>query len=231
MHRWLITFTAVALALAAPAFGQTQTPPPRSGAPAGNTQSANPDRSFAQQAAAAGAAEVEAGKLAGDRASGEQVKSFARTMVNDHTAANDQLESIARGKGITLSKTPDKAHQDEMKKLSGMNGAAFDRAYVEGQLADHREAVALFERESRSGKDPELKRFAADTLPKLQGHLSMAENLSKTARTGAPSATPAASRAQAPNRSSSAGADDEQARARTAELNRQQFEKARAGAQ
>lgn len=69
-----------------------------------------------------------------------------------------------------------------MKKMSTMSGTDFDRAYMASQVRAHRDAVALFQKESKSGKDAELKSFAATTLPALQEHLKMATELSKTTK-------------------------------------------------
>ena len=60
-----------------------------------------------------------------------------------------------------------------------MLGDAFDRAYVQDMVKDHRKDVTLFEDQARNGKDPALKQFAQATLPALQEHLQMAERLAR----------------------------------------------------
>ena len=62
-------------------------------------------------------------------------------------------------------------------KWATLHGAAFDQAYMAGQLADHEEAVRLFTTQAQQGKDAELKAFAAKILPALQGHLQLARNI------------------------------------------------------
>ena len=62
--------------------------------------------------------------------------------------------------------------------MSTMSGADFDRAYMASQVRAHRDAVSLFKKEAKSGRDVELKSFAATTLPALEGHLKMATDLS-----------------------------------------------------
>jgi putative membrane protein len=62
---------------------------------------------------------------------------------------------------------------DKMQKLSG---AQFDRAYMDDMVADHKQDVAEFKKEASSGKDSEVKSFAAKTLPTLEDHLKMAES-------------------------------------------------------
>jgi putative membrane protein len=53
---------------------------------------------------------------------------------------------------------------------------------VRGEVKDHEKAVKLFQKEAQSGQDPELKQFAQQTLPKLQQHLQMAQQLDQQAR-------------------------------------------------
>jgi putative membrane protein len=57
---------------------------------------------FIKKAAAGGMAEVQLGNLAQERASSDDVKSFAKRMVDDHTKANDDLKQVAQKKGVTL---------------------------------------------------------------------------------------------------------------------------------
>ena len=59
-----------------------------------------------------------------------------------------------------------------MQKLSG---AEFDRAYMDHMVKDHKKDIAEFRKQASSGKDPEIKAFAAKSLPTLQEHLKMAE--------------------------------------------------------
>lgn len=154
---------AVVLGLAGAAYAQQTVPPG--------------DNSFAQKAAAAGLAEVAEANIALDKATDPQVKQFAQTMVTDHTKANNQLTQIAEGKALSLPMKPTKRDQNQADKLRKMSGKTFDRDYIRDQLAAHKQAVALFKRESERGKDADLKQFASQTLPTLQHHLQMAEQL------------------------------------------------------
>ena len=61
-----------------------------------------------------------------------------------------------------------------MLALAKQHGAAFDHAYIQGQIADHQAALTLFQQEATRGTDPALKTFAADALPTLRQHLDMA---------------------------------------------------------
>jgi putative membrane protein len=136
------------------------------------------DASFVKQATEGGMAEVAKGKLAAEKASHDGVKQFGQKMVDDHTKAGDELKSIARGKNISLpGDTPRPPMQALLAKLEKLEGAAFDRAYVDDQIRDHEKTIALFEREAKTGKDADLKAFAEKTLPTLKEHLSMVRDL------------------------------------------------------
>ena len=133
------------------------------------------DKAFAQKAAIGGMAEVEMGKLAQQKAASDQVKQFGSRMVADHGKANDELKQIASSKGLTLPSDLDAKHKSKMAKMQKLSGAAFDRAYMDDMLADHKHDVADFQKEASSGRDSDLKGFASKTLPTLQDHLKMAQ--------------------------------------------------------
>jgi putative membrane protein len=137
------------------------------------------DDTFATKAAEGGMAEVELGNLAQQRASSTAVKDFGKRMVTDHTKINDQLKSIAGKQGITLPTALDAKDQATMNRLSKLNGAAFDRAYMADMVKDHKGDIAEFQREANNGTNPELKSFAGMTLPTLQEHLRLAEDAQK----------------------------------------------------
>jgi len=148
-------------------------------APAGHPQTASrmtADNTFVMKAAAGGMAEVQLGNLAKSQASNADVKSFGEQMVTDHTKANDELKDIAGKKGITLPTSLNAKDQALNDRLSKLQGADFDREYMKAMVSDHRTDVNEFRKESRSGSDPDIKAFAAKTLPTLENHLKMAES-------------------------------------------------------
>jgi putative membrane protein len=177
---------------AAPAFAQAQQPPSGQSTATGQTtrsdtnkagMKAGSDSMFVMKAAKGGLAEVQLGQLAADKASSDEVKKFGQRMVTDHSKANDELKSLAQQKNITLPTdldAKDKATHDRLSKLSG---AAFDRAYMQHMLADHRTDVNEFKKESTAGKDPEVKAWAGKTLPTLEEHLKLAQDTTKAVGT------------------------------------------------
>jgi len=137
------------------------------------------DRPFVMEAAMGSMAEVELGKLAGEKAMSDKVKAFGQRMVTDHSKAGDELKTLASSKQITVPASLDAKHQAMHDRMAKLSGAAFDRAYVRDMVADHKKDVAAFTRESMSGKDSDVKAWAAKTLPTLREHLQMIEDIQK----------------------------------------------------
>ena len=135
------------------------------------------DDSFVAKAAIGGMTEVDAGGMAQQKGASNAVKDFGQKMVQDHTKANDELKQIATSKNITVPPAPDAAHKKAEAALGAKSGLAFDRAFKAQMIADHKTTIALFENEANKGSDPELKAFAAKTLPDLRSHLQMAQTL------------------------------------------------------
>jgi putative membrane protein len=137
------------------------------------------DKDFIEKAAAGGMLEVQAGKMAESKAQNAEVKSFGSMLVTDHSAANDELKALAQKKGVTL---PTELPKKEQKKVDKMAKAKdFDKTFIHEQgVEDHKHDVKDFEKASKDAKDPDVKAFAAKTLPTLQKHLQRAEELEKS---------------------------------------------------
>jgi putative membrane protein len=146
---------------------------------AGQRQKTSTDQTFVQKAVVGGLAEVQLGKMAAEHAASPDVKQFGQRMIKDHEQANQELIAVVEKKGIPVPTALDSKHQKEADRLAKLQGAAFDRAYIQHMVKDHEEDVKLFSTEAKNGKDPDLKRFAAQTLPTLETHLTMARNLAK----------------------------------------------------
>ena len=135
------------------------------------------DRKFMDKAAQGGMAEVELGQLAQQNGQSADVKSFGKRMVDDHSKANDQLKQLASQKGVSLPTGLDAKDQATKDKLSKLQGSAFDKAYMQDMVMDHKKDVAEFKHESMSAHDPDLKNWAGQTLPTLQSHLQEAQKI------------------------------------------------------
>src|SRR6478735_4057462 len=130
------------------------------------------DSEFANKAANGGKHEVEAGKFAAAKASSAEVKAYANRLVTDHTKGNQELMQLMKSKHITA-----KDGKAEPEPWRSQSGAAFDRAFIDGAIADHEKDIALFEAEAKDGTDADLKAWAAKTLPTLREHLKAAQDL------------------------------------------------------
>ncbi|MFK2901809.1 DUF4142 domain-containing protein [Dyella jejuensis] len=166
----------LALMVASPAWAQSGMSP---NSAASGTRSAHTtqDVRFVMAASAAGDTEIMASRLAQKQAQSANVKTFAATMIHDHTMANEQLKAIAQKDGYSIASMPTETQEANLAKLRPLHGADFDKAYATMMVSDHRDAVALFQSESNSGNNADLKAFATQTLPILQHHLSMATSL------------------------------------------------------
>ncbi|WP_299705831.1 DUF4142 domain-containing protein [uncultured Pontibacter sp.] len=134
---------------------------------------------FMTKAASSSMMEVEAGKLAQERATNPQVKEFASMMVKDHTAANDELRTMATSKNITLPDSMSSDHMDHMRELREKQGAEFDRDYMDKIVSAHDNDISMFEdvAEDENYEDADVKAFASKTLPKLREHHQRAQQI------------------------------------------------------
>jgi len=147
------------------------------------------DADFMKKAADAGIVEVEVGRLAMEKASNADVKAYARTVVVDQARANEQLLKMSQSRNVslnaealkvdlTLPLTSDKgAMQPTTTQLMALEGAAFDRAFLDQVVKDHQQAIDLFDEEADKGKDKELRDWAEKVHQTLQDHLKLAKDL------------------------------------------------------
>jgi putative membrane protein len=138
------------------------------------------DKKFIRKVARASTNEVALSVLADSRASSPDVKSFATMMVRDHTQANSDLGTLAKAKGIDISKAVDEGKVDGVSDLSVTSGPAFDKAYAKLMVSAHKGAVDLFKDEVASGQDPDVVAFAKKYVDTLSMHLDHALALEKT---------------------------------------------------
>ncbi len=131
--------------------------------PTGEGSLSAQDKTFMKKAAKGGMMEVAMGKMAEQNAQSDDVKSFGKRMVTDHSKANDELKSIASKKGVQL---PSKEHSGKWTS---------DKAYMDMMVKDHEKDLAEFKEEASNGSDPDVKKFADDTAKIVQEHLDLAK--------------------------------------------------------
>ena len=134
--------------------------------PTGSSSSlSEKDKTFMKKAVKGGMMEVTMGKVAEQKAQSDDVKSFGKRMVTDHSKANDELKSIASKKGFEL---PSKEHSAKWTS---------DKAYIDMMVKDHEKDLAEFKEEASSGSDSDVKKFADDTAKIVQEHLDLAKEI------------------------------------------------------
>jgi putative membrane protein len=135
------------------------------------------DATFINTVGSGGIAEVRFAQLAQTKASSPDVRQFASKMITDHSAANQQLASLAQSKQMTPPSSMDATHEQLYQQLRGMSGAAFDQAYMNSQVQDHTAVMDALETEIQNGSDADVRNFAEQVLPTIQQHLQMARML------------------------------------------------------
>jgi putative membrane protein len=136
------------------------------------------DQEFVTKAAEGGLAEVDLGRIAVEHGAAAEVRTFGQRMVDDHSKANKELKDVASKAGADVPAEPSASQKAMAAQLQKKSGADFDKAYAKAMVKDHKEDIALFEKEATSGKNTDLKALAKETLPTLKSHLKMAESLS-----------------------------------------------------
>ncbi|GAA4329981.1 DUF4142 domain-containing protein [Mucilaginibacter gynuensis] len=137
------------------------------------------DAKFTTTAASDGMAEIALAKLAQEKSTNTDVKSFAAMMITDHEKAAAELSAIAETKNITLPSAPTEEQQKMQADLTAKKGADFDKAYIDGMVKAHENAVSLFDDASKNCKDADLKAFATKTLPTLKAHETHVKSVQK----------------------------------------------------
>ena len=122
--------------------------------------------------------EVKAGELARDKATNPRVKSFAEMMVRDHSKANDELNSLAGRKNVTLPANISDEHQKKLNDLQKKTGKDFERAYMDMMVDGHQSAINDFNKQ-KDNKDADVKDWVNKMLPALQMHLDSAKAVKK----------------------------------------------------
>ena len=125
--------------------------------------------------------EIEAGQLAVQRASDAEVKTFATTMIAQHTQMDAQGTVLAMQSGITPA-LPDNAlptQQDrEARQLSAVTGTTFDRTYIAQQITAHTRTLALVDASIAEAQLAALRTMLQTTVrPMVAAHLATAQQI------------------------------------------------------
>jgi len=136
-------------------------------------------KGFVQSAAMGDMYEIEASKIALQRARADDVKMFAQMMIDVHMQTSDNLKAalMRTSTGIALPASLDSRHQGLIDDLKGAKSDDFDTRYIAQQQNAHNEALILMRGYAKDGDNPEIKMFAEMTMPKVQMHIDMLKSL------------------------------------------------------
>ena len=134
------------------------------------------DKQFLSMAIQGNLAEIQMANMALKKSRNNNIVNYARRIIEDHTANNNQAMQIAKKKGITVPKMPGADAMAMMKRMSGMK-SNFNKMYISDQIKDHKKDIAMYSKEGKTGYDGDIKAYALTTLPTLQSHLQTAQTL------------------------------------------------------
>jgi putative membrane protein len=169
---------ALCLALAGPVYAQSLGERTGVNAMLGITPST---ADFVKEAASSDMLEIQSSQLALERATDDRTKTYAQQMIADHTKTSTEMKGLVQAGNIKAD-IPNEmlaSHQKMFDKLKGLNGAEFTKQYHDDQVTAHKEAVNLFQRYAKGGDNDQLKSWAEKTLPSLEHHHHMAQELEK----------------------------------------------------
>jgi putative membrane protein len=149
-----VAVAAMAVAIIISGCSKTEgTKPPSSEQPAGRSGAVGTggaganlsDEDFVRDVALKNMAEVELGRMALDKATNLDIKSFAQRMINDHGAAVQRLKSVMSGQPIQWPVQLDDNYRKTADELAKKQGANFDRDYVKAMVEGHQDLAAKLE--------------------------------------------------------------------------------------
>ena len=130
----------------------------------------------------ANAADSSAGSIASTKGTNGQVKEFGRTMMRDHHTLRKAGQDLAKKLNLTpappANDTLPQAAQKNHDNLTAMaKGAAWDKAYIDNEVAYHQAVLALLQAAQAAAQDTSLKALIITATPNVQGHLTKAQDI------------------------------------------------------
>ena len=140
--------------------------------------SAAPARQFLGDAIRGDNSETVLGAIAARRGDSAGVRDFGARLHSDHQQARVEAASVARALRLPVPSGMMPEATRERRRLQRLSGPAFDREFARYMVHDHREDIAKFERQARTG-DRRTAALAQAQLPTLREHLRIAESLQR----------------------------------------------------
>lgn len=134
------------------------------------------DMELMVELAAGGMMQLEASRMAADKATAPDVKAFAKAEVKEQTGLSKKLKEVASAKGAALPSELDEKGKAMLAKLGGMSGAEFDKAYMkESGVKGHQALDKVMDRVRAKAEDPTMKSLEAAAHPLVLVHLEAAQ--------------------------------------------------------
>ena len=143
----------------------------------GATAITEDDKEFMTKAAQGGMLEVTLGREIAKNARSADVKKLGAMLESDHTKANEELKQLAARKGVTLPTELDADHREKVADITKLTGEKMSKEYVDDMVDDHEDDVKMFREAATEAKDPDVRAYAAKTLPTLEHHLQLSKSL------------------------------------------------------
>ena len=149
-----------------------------------HAQGQDADQAFITKVAASNLLEVRLGQAAQKQAENAAVKQFAQRMVIDHTSMQKQWMAAAKKNDLEFRAdlTPEQLQQ--AYRLRDLRGNAFDRAYMDAMVQNHRENVSSFQTERNAGHSADVRQLIESSLPALQEHLTTSQQVARQVGSG-----------------------------------------------
>jgi len=137
-------------------------------------------KAFINKAAEINLGEIALGRLAVEKSNDPAIRDFGNRMVQDHTQAEGELQTLAKKEGVTLPTKPGPAVSSLEQQLSSSSEQQFNKLYMDHMLSGHKGAIDTFENEIEHGNSPAIKDYAETVLPVIQDHVRIAEDVAGT---------------------------------------------------
>jgi putative membrane protein len=141
------------------------------------------DAQIAHIAYTADQIDIQAAQQALEKSKNNEVRSFAQDMVRDHTAVNEKALALVKKLNVTpednsTSQTLSKQAAAKSAELAKLNGAAYDKAYINNEVAYHKTVNDALQNTLIPGaSNSELKNLLTTGLKIFQGHQQHAEQV------------------------------------------------------
>ena len=135
------------------------------------------DKTFLKDSAQDGMAEVKLAQLALRTSKDPTVMTFAKKMIEDHQKMMNEAKPVAMKAGITPSDSMSMEADAEYLKLKALNGATFDKSYMQAMVSDHHKDLEAAKDEHEKTQNEDMRRLSARAQELIASHTEMADRI------------------------------------------------------